>query len=103
MLSKSCDSLILLACAFPDGRGIRGTAIPQKPLARDTGPVATDNGKMFEGAPASESASDRDQALADRFKRLPPAIPVATTVAIVGGLPTVPVGPDGAGSGGDGD
>jgi hypothetical protein len=50
-----------------------------------------------------EALPNRDEILVDRLKRLPPAIPIATTVAIVGAVPKVPVGPEGADGGGDGD
>lgn len=63
----------------------------------------TQKGKPDRSGSADEPLTDREQLLADRFKRLPPAIPTATTVAIVGAIPTVPVGPEGAAGGGDGD
>ncbi len=71
--------------------------------AGNTGSVVTQDGKTHGHASADEPLTGRDQLLADRFKRLPPAIPIATTVAIVGAIPTVPVGPEGAAGGGDGD
>jgi ribosomal protein S18 acetylase RimI-like enzyme len=46
---------------------------------------------------------ERDQELIDRFRRLPSAVPIATTVAVVGAVPTVPLGPEGAAGDGDGD
>ena len=69
----------------------------------DTGSVVTQEGRPDGSGSADEPLTDRDQLLADRFKRLPPAIPIATTVALVGAVPTVPVGPEGAAGGGDGD
>lgn len=55
-----------------------------------------------ESPSGSNPGADRDRVVVDRFRRLPPAVPLAATVAVVGGFPTVPLGPDGA-SGGDGD
>ena len=56
-----------------------------------------------DGASAAERAADPDQVLSDRYRRLPPAVSISTTVAIVGAVPTVPLGPEGAAEGGDGD
>lgn len=53
--------------------------------------------------PAPDTLPNRGGPAADRFKHLPPAIPIATTVAVVGATPEVAVGPDGADGGGDGD
>ena len=69
----------------------------------DTGSVVTQDAKPDGNASADGPSTDRDQLLADRFEHLPPAIPIATTIAIVGAIPTVPVGPEGAARGGDGD
>lgn len=65
--------------------------------------MAKQDGGTYGSASADEPLTDRDQVLADRFKRLPPAIPIATMIATVGAVPTVPVGPEGAAGGGDGD
>ena len=65
--------------------------------------MVTQKGETHGSASADELAGARDQVQADRFTRLPPAVSIATAVATVGAVPTVPLGPEGAADGGDGD
>ena len=65
--------------------------------------MVTQNGKAHPSAPPEELPGDRSPAPADRFKQLPPAVSISTAVAVVGAVPTVPLGPEGAVGGGDGD
>lgn len=65
--------------------------------------MTKESGKTRGNTAADLPLMDEHELLADRFKRLPPGIPIATTVAIVGAAPITPVGPEGAAGGGDGD
>ena len=56
-----------------------------------------------QSTPGGEPGAERDRVGIDRFRRLPPAVPLAATIAVVGGFPAVPLGPEGSSGGGDGD
>jgi hypothetical protein len=64
--------------------------------------MVAQDGKAHPSAPPDELSADRSRMRADRFERLPPAVPISAAVVVVAAVPTVPLGPEGA-WGGDGD